>query len=392
MRQLASTAKYKGFKANSSRRQYLDGFFALIFFQVILLVCVSGPVYAIIGDFDDDSDVDFLDLSRFTAQWLNTCGDPNWCDGADLDFSERVDFLDFAHLASNWGSASSPPVSGPDHFTVFNSNIYPTRLAIGPNGNLYVKDAKTDSVFIYDFNFTITGELRRLGKPLGLALDAQGNIYVGSSERKVVEVYNTQGIKTNTIGLGLIEMPSDIAFDNDGKLYVVDSKKNTVWVFNPNGGVLRSIGRGGTGDGEFDLPIALEIAYRGDPGSQIPELYVADRGNYRIHVFDLDGNFKRSFGSAVSQSMMGNWRWQGKFVKLQGLTMDLDENLHVLDSYLNKVQILDPNTGSFLGYYGDSGSAEGQLNLPFDVIVDDYGDSIVTDTGNKRVEIFILTP
>ncbi|MHC4221131.1 MAG: NHL repeat-containing protein, partial [Planctomycetota bacterium] len=196
-----------------------------------------------------------------------------------------------------------------------------------------------------------------------------------------------------------IEMPSDLAFDNAGKLYVVDSKKNTIWVFNPNGAVIRSIGKAGTGDGQFDFPIALEIAYRVDSnGLPITELFVADRGHYLIHVFDLDGNFKRSFGEPVNQSMMGGWRWQGKFVKLQGLAMDSDDNLHVLDCYTNKVQMLDPNTGAYRDSYGDLGTEEDKLSLPFDIMIDvneipDGNDiSIITDTGKERIEAYTIDP
>ena len=392
--------KYKAVKTKSSRCRYLDSFFALVFFQIILLTFVSSPVYAALnGDFDNDSDVDLVDMWHLTSRWLNTCTEPNFCDDADLDYSLQVDFNDFAILASNWGPTIAPPPPSPDNFTVFNENLYPTRLAMGPNDDIYVTDAKSGSMFVYDPNLTLTGELRRLGKPLGLAVDAAGNIYVGSSDRKAVEIYNSKGVKTNTIGLGLIEMPSDLAFDNNGKLYVVDSKKNTVWVFNPNGAVIRSIGGPGTGDGKFDFPIALEIAYRTDSnGLPITELFVADRGNYLIQVFDLDGNFKRSFGEPVNQSMMGGWRWQGKFVKLQSLAMDSDDDLHVLDCYMNKVQMLDPNTGAYRDSYGDLGAEEDKLSLPFDVLIDvneipDGNDiSIITDTGKERIEAYTIEP
>ena len=368
----------------------------IVTFALFVLMFEIAPiVYGAPSDLNHDKVVDLEDLKAYSLKYLNISYDQvDWCLWLEQDYKSKkwlgAELELFIFEYYNCGQAQPPEE---DPFKIIHNNVYPTRLAWGPNGNLYVTDAKRGSVFIYDPNFTITGELKSLGKPLGLVVDTLGNIYVGSSKRMVVEVYNSQGIKTNTIGLGLIEMPSDLALDNDGRLYVVDSKKNTVWVFDPNGGVLRSIGKPGDGDGGFEFPIALEIAYRNDPnGQQIPELYVADRGHYLIQVFDLNGNFKRSFGTYVTQSMMGGWRWQGKFVKLQGLTMDSTEYLHVLDCYMNKVQILNPETGSFMGYYGDSGSADDQLKLPFDVILDADGNAIVTDTGNKRIETFILTP
>ncbi len=363
---------------------------------IALLVCMPVPIYAQIeGDFDDDSDVDIVDLGHFAARWLDPCDDQIWCDGMDIDHSQRVDFLDFARLAINW-SPGSPPAAD-DNFSLVSSNEYPTRLAIGADDKIYVTDFERGSVFVYQNNVTdpnnkdLVGELKGLDKPLGIAVDNSGNIFVGSSGRKSVEVYNSQGVKISTIGRGLIKMPNDLTFDNDGNLYVVDSKNKTVWVFGPNGAVQRSIGKPGNGDGRLKFPAAIAIAYT---GGGTGELYVADQGNSLIQVFDLDGHFLRSFGGMVIEhGMFTKWyEWEGYFVRVQSLAFDDAGQLHALDCYMDKVQILDPADGGFLSSYGEYGTGAGQLNLPTDIVIDDMGRTIVTEARNKKVQVIPRTP
>jgi len=68
------------------------------------------PPEPLVGDFDSDNDVDFLDLSFFISHWLamgcdDSAGDESdWCFGTDLDKSGKVDFREFAKLASNWST------------------------------------------------------------------------------------------------------------------------------------------------------------------------------------------------------------------------------------------------------------------------------------------------
>jgi parallel beta-helix repeat protein len=60
--------------------------------------CVERPK----SDFSHDWTVSLADLAKFTDQWLNSCSEPNWCQGTDLDQSNLVNFMDFATFAQNW--------------------------------------------------------------------------------------------------------------------------------------------------------------------------------------------------------------------------------------------------------------------------------------------------
>jgi hypothetical protein len=117
-----------------------------------------------------------------------------------------------------------------------------------------------------------------------------------------------------------------------------------------------------------------------------------------VKVFDLQGNLLRSFGGFVEKGgMMGTtWYWEGKFVSLQSLAVVMDGQgnplLHALDVYMNKVQILDANNGTYLNHYGEFGTGAGQLKLPLDIIINYSGDVIVANADNKRVEIIYSIP
>ncbi len=293
---------------------------------------------------------------------------------------------------------NEPPV---DPLAVINSNDYPTRLALGSD-HLYVTDTASGSVFIYDVNSWLQNpnflpydpnllpiaELKGFNKPLGIAVNQEGLIYIGNDARDCVEVYEPNGTKIANIGKGLFKMPNDLAIDDEGKLYIADSKSNTVWVFDPNEGVA-DIGGPGSGAGELDFPVAVTIRYYTDAsGQKVSELFVADQGNYEVKVFDLQGNFLRSFGRALP--FWGS-NWKGRWGKMQSLAFDHLGRLHIADSFTNRVQIIDPNTGAYIDYYGQAngepGIEPGQLNTPLDIIIDEFGRVIVANYRNKRFEV-----
>ncbi len=355
------------------------------------------------SDLNSDGVIDLADLQLFSQKWLNKDRqETDWCtwiaeEGTGYKHfgGELEDFvIAYFNCGGGSGEPNEPNQPPQDPLAIVNKNNYPMRLALGPYGNVYVSDPKIGSVFIYDLNdanFTVIGELKGLDKPLGIAVDQLGNIYVGNSGRRgSVEIYDANGVQIKVIGRGLIKMPNDLALDLDGRLYVVDSKNDTIWVFDPNGGILRSIGTPGDGQGQFKFPITLTIAYYTDDqtGQDVGELYVGDQGHSLIHVFSLDGNFLRSFGAMVKKSMMGGWKWQGRFASIQSLAIDDLGYLHALDCYLDKVQLFDPETGSYQYiYYGQSGTEPGQLNLPMDIVVNESGQVILAEARNKRVEI-----
>ncbi len=81
---------------------------------------------------------------------------------------------------------------------------------------------------------------------------------------------------------------SDLVVTVDGKFIISDPMSNAVFVFGRDGKFLSRIGGVGSGPGEFISPNKIALDEKGN-------LYVEDRGNRRINVYDSEGRFKFSF-------------------------------------------------------------------------------------------------
>ena len=77
-----------------------------------------------------------------------------------------------------------------------------------------------------------------------------------------------------------------LAIDDKGHIYVLDKKAGNIKIFDKSGKFQKIIGRKGDGPGEFKAPERCVLA----PNN---ELYIHDSENWKVHVFDADGTFKR---------------------------------------------------------------------------------------------------
>ena len=79
--------------------------------------------------------------------------------------------------------------------------------------------------------------------------------------------------------------PTDVAVSKNGDVFITDGHgNNRVVKYSDDGTFISTWGRKGTGPGEFDLPHSIAIDSRG-------RVFVGDRSNSRIQIFDQDGNF-----------------------------------------------------------------------------------------------------
>ena len=218
---------------------------------------------------------------------------------------------------------------------------------------------------------------RHAGKPVGLTVGPDGNVYVPDTHYYRVLVYTPQGKEVRRWGEfgrgpGQFIYPTDIALDAKGRIFVAEYGDNDrVQVFDDGGKVLYQFGSFGQGDGQFIRPQDLVID--GDT------VYVTDACNHRICVFTTDGKWVRNLCS------VGSGPGQLRFP--YGLAMDNDGRLVVSEFGNNRVQRIDTATGRGLGTWGEAGRDPGQLAYPWGVIVDRRGRTIVADAGNNRLQV-----
>ncbi len=299
------------------------------------------------------------------------------CGGGGSSSSDAPDTI----ITDN-GGTGSPDASQNDPLHANNTVQFPTRIVQGPDSRLYVTDAELNSVFIFSTDLLLQKEISNLGSPLAIAIRTQPEtaIVVGSGDHDRVDVYTMNGGLVTSFGATEIQSPSDIVIDSNGNYYVADSKANTVWVYNVEGVLTGSIGKpGGSANGELNFPTGLHLATRNNR----QELFVADTSNSRIQVFALDGAFLRTLGSSVK---MGETEWKGRFGRPQSVLIDNQDRLHVADIYLNRVQILNPDTGAYISSYGEFGTAQGQFKLPMDIEMTSAGTILVNDADNARIQ------
>lgn len=166
-----------------------------------------------------------------------------------------------------------------------------------------------------------------------------------------------------------------VAFDNDNKLVIVaDSGNNRIAIFDINGKLVKTFGKLGTGDGQLNYPTSVAVSPTG-------EIFVVDFNNHRIQVFDKDGKFIKK----ITQESSGSIRFAPVVI-----TFDNNGDLYVSDLAKQQILIFDPK-GKIKTTFGQPGSGDGQLSYVNGISVDDKNGWIfVADSNNGRVQIFNL--
>jgi len=190
-------------------------------------------------------------------------------------------------------------------------------------------DSKLETIFQFDRNGNIVksfgGDMFVF--PHGMALDREGNVYVTDADGKngkghVVVKFSPQGKILMTLGKAgvagqsneLFNRPSAVTVAPNGDIYVADGhggeSNARVMKFAQDGRFLKSFGKKGKGRGEFDELHAIALDSQG-------RVFVGDRGNGLIKIFDAEGN------------LLDEWK---QFGRPSGVYIDAADNIYVTDS------------------------------------------------------------
>ncbi|WP_415396499.1 6-bladed beta-propeller [Sulfurimonas sp. CS5] len=245
---------------------------------------------------------------------------------------------------------------------------------------VYVTDTSSRALHIFDKEeneqITVRGtDNETFLYPIDVVSDSKGNIFVSDSVRAKVYVFEKDGDYSYTIKLPIFQRPVGIAISPDNKnLYIVDTLACKIHITTLKGEFVKSIGKKGSLDGEFNRPTFIDVA---DDG----KLYVTDSMNHRVQILDNDGNFIHKFGE-LGQNI-------GNFGSPRGIALDSYNNIYVSDVMFNNIQIFNKN-GELLMVLGSYGEGFGEFALPEDISITKDNTIYVSDTNNKRLQVFKL--
>ena len=235
----------------------------------------------------------------------------------------------------------------------------PYGVAAG-NSKVYIADSVSGKVSVIDFvaksfeHLKGNREMGQLLKPVNLAVDNVGNLYVADIKREIVLQYDPDGNFIRTFGKGYGWKPVDVAVD-DIYLYVLDNTIHEVFVLDKfSGGLVTSFGRADA-DKSKNLSIPTSISLGNNSN-----LLISNLGNGKVVEFDRDGHVLNSFGK------LGDGF--GMFGRPRGIDLSEEGYIYVTDARHQNVQIFDPE-GRLLMFFGNSEKEKGSLSLPAGIAV-----------------------
>ena len=197
---------------------------------------------------------------------------------------------DWAKLPRGWSFGSTDPAAMPPRTAL--------KGAVDGNGDVYVVSRSAHPICVFDSAgqfVTAWGEGRFSDFVHSVAIAPDGAVWVIDSghhlltrhtkDGALLDSYGTKGIAAPTFHGNPFNMPTHIAFHPNGDAYVSDGYGNRrVHRFGPDGVRKFSWGEPGNGPGQFALVHFIAIDAAGT-------IYITDRENQRIQLFDEDGKF-----------------------------------------------------------------------------------------------------
>jgi DNA-binding beta-propeller fold protein YncE len=284
---------------------------------------------------------------------------------ADLSNAPRLPHKvvpNWAQLPAGWnfGETSGVAVDKDDHVWVFNRGKHPV-IELDKNGRFL--QAWTDVPVMSSH---------------GIKVDPDGNVWLvdvaGHAVLKFSRSGRLQMVITNAgrnagdnAAQYAFNRPTGLIFTAAGDFYVSDGYGNSrVIQFSKEGEFTRQWGQKGKADGEFDLVHDVALDKQG-------RVYVADRSNSRVQVFDGQGRF------------LAKWTEVGQ---PWGLAYSEKENcLYIADGRDNRVVKANLD-GQVQGVLSSFGKAPGKLDFAHHLAVDSEGSLYVAEIKNWRVQKF----
>jgi DNA-binding beta-propeller fold protein YncE len=195
---------------------------------------------------------------------------------------------------------------------------------------------------------------------------------------------------------GLFRQVTDVAWDSTGNTFISDGYINSrIAKVDRDGNWLKSWGEPGDQPGQFSTPHSIAVDAKN-------HIYVADRGNRRIQVFDTEGRFLRQFTievpvSADARPAIGNKPTATTGAMSPGapwaicITPGPSQVLYASDAFPGRIYKLSLD-GRVLGVLGKSGKQLGQFGWIHEIACPSADELYVAELLNWRIQKLILEP
>jgi hypothetical protein len=289
----------------------------------------------------------------------------------------------------------------------------PTNLYLGEG--IGVASNSKGHIFVYTrsqatrlFEFGPTGNfIREIGEGLygfafahAVRVDSQDNIWAVDEGTNMVIKFNPEGRVLMVLGRRpepldlspapatapppgsyIMDRPTDVAWDPAGNIFVSDGYGNSrVVKYDKNGRFIATVGTKGSGQGQLNLPHTIAADAKGN-------VYVGDRSNSRIQVFDNDLKFK-----AIYDNVGAPWALcitPGPHQYLYSSNSNPDSNSAELNAVTGEIYKMELD-GTILGKFGTPGKQLGQFSTVHEIDCRNPNELLVSEITAWRVQKIVL--
>jgi len=321
--------------------------------------------------------------------------------------------------------AGGAPPSAPAFAT--NSSIgVPQNIVTDSSANLYFTSLNcVFEVFQSDILVVLAGTSRagysgdggqavnaQLSAPVGLAVDAAGDVFIADAGNNRIREIAVGGIITTVAGNGVPGFAGDggpavsaelsgvagVAVDAAGNLFIADSGNNRIRKVTPAGIITTVAGNGkSTASGDGGPATSAQLSAMSIAIDASDDLFIGDSLNYRVREVSASGTITTVAGAGTpGHSGDGGPAVGAQLSAFHQIAVDPLGNIYIADSGNSAIREVASGSGIIstvagngqFGFFGDNSSATiAALWFPYGVTLDSSGNIYIADTSNFRLRV-----